>query len=163
MKENSNLSFDLAMINPVLVFGPVEQPVKDMSRLNESGAEVWRYMDGSNKEVEPTGFPIFCDVRDVAEAHLRAYEIPEAGGERFIISADNFFWEELVHVLATIPGLEKKVPTVPDKSKWERPDTYKICTDKSKDVLGLKYRSFEETIRDTATSLLRKEKEIETN
>ena len=120
-------------------------------------------MNGSNKEVEPTSFPIFCEVRDVAEAHLRAYKIPEAGGERFIISADNFFWEELVHVLATIPGLEEKVPTVADKSKWERPDTYKICTDKSKDVLGLKYCSFEETIRDTATSLLRKEKEIETN
>ena len=65
MKENSNLSFDLAMINPVLVFGPVEQPVKDMSRLNESAAEVWRYMNGSNKEVEPTSFPIFCDVRDI--------------------------------------------------------------------------------------------------
>ena len=32
----------------------------------------------------------YVDVRDIGEAHARALEVDEAGGERFIISAGTF-------------------------------------------------------------------------
>ena len=55
------------MINPVYVFGVVEQPVKDMKRLNQSTGDIYRYGSNVGKEVDPTGFPIFVDVVDCAE------------------------------------------------------------------------------------------------
>ena len=34
------------------------------------------------------------DVRDLAEAHVRALEIPEAGNERVIVSAGPYVWQD---------------------------------------------------------------------
>lgn len=34
----------------------------------------------------------WVDARDIAQAHIKAIEVPEAGGDRFIISAGNFVW-----------------------------------------------------------------------
>ena len=76
--------------------------------------------------------------------HLRAYEIPEAGGQRFLFTSDNFCWEETVYLLQAIPGLEDKVPNVPDKSEYKRPDMYKVSNEKAKTVLGIKFKGLEQ-------------------
>lgn len=163
MKDNSNVGFDLVMINPVYILGKVDQSIKGMDRLNQSAADLYRYMDGSHvgKAVDPAGFPIFVDVVDCAEGHLRAYEIPEAGGKRFLFTSDNFCWEETVHVLQSIPGLAGKLPKVPDKSEYVRPDMYKVSNDKAKTVLGMEFKGLEQTITQMAMSLLEKEKMFE--
>ena len=38
----------------------------------------------------------FCwiDVRDLGEAHVRALETEAAGGERIIVSAGHFLWQD---------------------------------------------------------------------
>jgi nucleoside-diphosphate-sugar epimerase len=36
----------------------------------------------------------WVDVRDVAAAHIKALETPEAGGERILLSAGSFVWED---------------------------------------------------------------------
>lgn len=36
----------------------------------------------------------FVDVRDVARAHVRALEVGKAGGERVIVSAGEFIWQD---------------------------------------------------------------------
>ena len=36
----------------------------------------------------------WIDVRDLAEGHARALEIPEAGGERFILSSGLWIWQD---------------------------------------------------------------------
>jgi nucleoside-diphosphate-sugar epimerase len=36
------------------------------------------------------------DVRDLAVAHVLAYEKPEAGGQRYIIAKDNYDWQEVL-------------------------------------------------------------------
>lgn len=41
-------------------------------------------------ELPPTGTFIWVDVRDLALAHVRAAELPEAGGKRFFITAGHF-------------------------------------------------------------------------
>ena len=34
----------------------------------------------------------WCDVRDVAEAQLKALQIPEAAGQRFLLAREPFNW-----------------------------------------------------------------------
>ena len=36
----------------------------------------------------------WVDVRDVSYAHVRAIEVPEAGGNRFITSSEGFIWQD---------------------------------------------------------------------
>lgn len=36
----------------------------------------------------------WVDVRDVGEGHVRALEVPEAGGQRFILSGGAFIWQD---------------------------------------------------------------------
>ncbi|QRW06157.1 3-beta hydroxysteroid dehydrogenase/isomerase family protein [Ceratobasidium sp. AG-Ba] len=91
----------------------------------------------------------FGDVRDVALAHVRALEVPEAGGQRFITALEPHTWQDALDVLPPSyprgePGAGKSVTHIVfDSSKAER-------------VLGIKFRSFEETVKDTERDLRRR-------
>ena len=77
---------ELAVVNPVAVFGPVLGPDYATSILL-----VQKMMDGALP-----GVPRMClgvvDVRDVADLHLRAMTNPAAKGERFLAVAGDFMW-----------------------------------------------------------------------
>lgn len=79
-------ALELAVVNPVGVFGPVLGPDYSTSILL-----VQRLMDGA-----VPGCPQMCfgvvDVRDVADLHLRAMTDPAAAGERFLAVAGDFMW-----------------------------------------------------------------------
>ena len=57
-----------------------------------------------------------------------------------------FVGRKHVYLLQAIPGLEDKVPNVPDKSeyKYKRPDMYKVSNEKAKTVLGIKFKGLEQ-------------------
>ena len=84
--EREGAGLELAVVNPVGVFGPVLGPDYATSILL-----VQRMMDGALP-----GLPRMCfgvvDVRDVADLHLRAMTNPAAKGERFLAVAGDFMW-----------------------------------------------------------------------
>jgi nucleoside-diphosphate-sugar epimerase len=98
---------ELAVINPVFVFGPVLGPDTSPSILL-----VRRLMDGSLP-----GCPDLTlgavDVRDVADLHLRCMTDPAARGERFLaVSGDFVSMREIARMLKEGLGdLARKVPT----------------------------------------------------
>jgi hypothetical protein len=47
-----------------MVYGPADQHVEDATKLNTSSADIYRLIDGSEKEVPDTSFWAFADVRD---------------------------------------------------------------------------------------------------
>lgn len=106
------------------------------------------------EKIAPTGVFLYVDVRDVALAHVRAIEVPEAGGHRFFVTAGFFSNKQIVDVVReTHPELESELP--PKDSPSDFPENiYGIDNKKSLEVLGLKYRPFKETVSDTITSLL---------
>ncbi|OAY74135.1 Cinnamoyl-CoA reductase 1 [Ananas comosus] len=65
---------ELAVVNPVLVLGPLLQP-----GINASTAHVLKYLDGSARTFA-NAVQAYVHVRDVADAHLRVYESPAASG-----------------------------------------------------------------------------------
>ena len=84
--DREGAGLELAVVNPVGVFGPVLGPDYATSILL-----VQRMMDGALP-----GLPRMCfgvvDVRDVADLHLRAMTNPAAKGERFLAVAGDFMW-----------------------------------------------------------------------
>jgi nucleoside-diphosphate-sugar epimerase len=103
----------------------------------------------------PTGYVyIWVDVRDVALAHVRAIEVPEAGGQRFFVTAGHFANYDLVNLVRELhPELEAKLP--PKEASSDLPsDIYGYDNKKSVKVLGIKYRSLKESVADTVKSLL---------
>ena len=69
-------NFSLATICPPMVYGPAIQPIESLNHLNESTADIYRFMNGSADKVQLNGFWAYVDLRDVALEHVRAYEHP---------------------------------------------------------------------------------------
>jgi dihydroflavonol-4-reductase len=158
---------ELAVVNPVGVFGPVLGPDYATSILL-----VQRMMDGALP-----GLPRMCfgvvDVRDVADLHLRAMTDPAAKGERFLAVAGDFMWiVEIAKVLkARLGDAAKRVPTrqlpnwlvklaalkdpavkqiIPELGKWKN-----ATSEKAQRVLGWSPRSREDSVVATAESMIR--------
>ncbi len=158
---------ELAVINPVAVFGPLLG-----ADYSTSIMLVKRLMDGS-----VPGFPRLClgvvDVRDVADLHLRAMTDAAANGQRFLAVAGNFMMaRDLAQMLRARMGeAGRRVPTreIPDwvlrlsgvfdsAVKQVLPDLGKrknATSAKARRVLGWAPRSNEDAIIATAESLVR--------
>ena len=105
--ERDGAGLELAVVNPVGVFGPVLG--QDFST---SIQLVKRLLDGAMPGIPRVGFGI-VDVRDVADLHVRAMKDPGAAGERFLAVAGAFMpVSEIAAVLRERMGEDaKKVPT----------------------------------------------------
>lgn len=157
---------ELAVVNPVAVFGPLLG--KDFA---SSILVVQRMMDGSMP-----GYPRLVlggvDVRDVADLHLRAMTHPAAKGQRFLATAGDFVsLGEIAQILRERMGsAAKKVPkrALPD---WIvkvlavfTPEVKQILPElgrrknatsaKAQSVLGWKARPVDEALVATAQSLV---------
>lgn len=89
----------LTAINPSLVLGP---PLD--AHYGTSLRLVERMMKAADPAVPPVAFGV-VDVRDVAEAHVRALERPETAGGRFLLAADTLWFGDMAAALrAAFPG-----------------------------------------------------------
>jgi nucleoside-diphosphate-sugar epimerase len=100
---------ELAVVNPVGVFGPVLGPDYSTSILLIS-----RLLDGSLPGCPDLSFGA-VDVRDVADLHLKCMTDPAARGERFLaIGGDFVSVRQIAQMLKDGVGeLARKVPTRP--------------------------------------------------
>ena len=164
-KEGGGL--ELAVVNPVGVFGPVLGADYATSILI-----VQKMMDGAMPGV-PRLVIGGVDVRDVADLHLRAMVHPAAKGERFLAVAGDFVsLAEMGRMLKRRLGaVAKRVPTreLPDwlvrLASLKDPAVKQILpelgkqknatSEKAQRVLGWKPRSVEDSVVATAESLLR--------
>jgi len=158
---------ELAVVNPVGVFGPVLGADYATSILL-----VQRMMDGAMPGCPRLQFGV-VDVRDVAGLHLLAMTHPAAGGERFLALAGDFMaLVDIAKVLKDRMGASaRRVPTrqLPDwmvrlaalrdpAVKQILPELGKAknaTNEKARRVLGWTPRSNEEAIVATAESLVR--------
>jgi nucleoside-diphosphate-sugar epimerase len=106
--------------------------------------------------LQPTA-PVFTfvDVRDVADAHVAAMQLPEAGGKRFYVVGEHFSNKRVADVIRNeFPELADRLPPQ-EKTIDDLPENvYGFDVSRSKEVLGLKYRSLEESVKDTVRSIL---------
>jgi dihydroflavonol-4-reductase len=157
---------ELAVVNPVGVFGPVLG-----SDYSPSLGLVQRMLAGDLPAL-PKFAMGYVDVRDVADLHLRAMTDPAAAGERFLAIAGHSLWvREIAAILRERLGdRASKVPTrelpvwtaqvlarVNPGLRILRPQlgkNFDATSEKAQRVLGWSPRPIEDTIVDTAESLL---------
>lgn len=147
-------NFDLATINPPFVFGPVVHYLNSLDEVNTSNERLRNLIQGKFKDgLPPTGTYLWVDVRDVARAHVAAIEVPRAGGNRFFVTAGHFANADLVEIIKKrFPNLADKLPA---QITTDLPaDVYGYDNSRSKDILGLQYRTLEDSVVDTVNSLL---------
>lgn len=152
-KEKPN--FTLSTMNPPLVLGPVVHYFNDLSSINTSNELARDLISGKFKDgIPPTRVVLWVDVRDLALAHVRAIERGDAAGKRFFIVAGRFRNSDVVDVVKkNFPQLKDKLPTEYERLPEEFP--YDVDNSRSKEILGLEYRNFEQCITDLVDSLLK--------
>ena len=151
--EKEKPNFQISTLNPPLVFGPIVNYLNSLDAVNTSNQRFRDMMQGKMKDgLTPTGTFIWTDVRDLAEAHVKAIEVPEAAGKRFLITAGNFSNKDLADTIKeAFPDLADELPADP---KSDLPaDVYGYDNSRSKEILGLKYRPLKQCTIDTVKSL----------
>lgn len=156
--EKEKPSFDLVCINPSLVFGPQPRYLANLEELNTSNHRIREIVLGHNREeLNPTGkMHLWVDVRDVAQAHIRAMELPEASGQRFMIVSGTFSNKQIADIIRELyPELHDKLP--PANSPDDFPeDYYSFDASKSKRVLGIEYKDLRTCVKDAVDAMLQK-------
>ena len=155
----------LAVVNPGAIIGPT---------LNDDTSyslqAIQRLLDGG-PGVPKLGFS-FVDVRDVADLEIRAMTSPEAGGKRFV-AADKFLWmADAGQILRDRLGERaEKVPnrTVPNivvrgLALFDKDirsvlgglgKRTELSSERARKTLGWSPRPIEDSVTDTAESLIR--------
>jgi nucleoside-diphosphate-sugar epimerase len=105
--EKEGGSLELAVINPVAIFGPSLGPGKSPSL-----GLLKMILSGSAKAI-PNIVLNVVDIRDVADLHIRAMTNPNANGQRFIASADGEISLPQIAILLKnkMPAISAKVST----------------------------------------------------
>lgn len=154
--EKEKPNFTLSTINPPLVLGPIVHYLNNLDALNTSNQSIRNFITGQNKkEIPPANVYLWVDVRDVALAHVKAIELPEAAGKRFFVTAGYFSGREVCEIIRkNFPDLEKELPPKDAKGgDYPEGDLYKYDNSRTKEVLGIKFRGLEESVVDTVKSL----------
>jgi nucleoside-diphosphate-sugar epimerase len=153
--EKEKPNFTLATMCPPLVLGPIVHYLNSLDSLNTSNQRIRDIVQGKAKdEIPETGTFLWVDVRDLALAHVLAAEKEEAASKRFFIVTGYFSNKEIAQIVAKdYPQYKDGLPTK-DTPGGDYPEggVYKFNNTRSKEVLGLTYRSLDDSIKDTVKS-----------
>uniref|UniRef100_A0A6N2L6G2 NAD-dependent epimerase/dehydratase domain-containing protein n=1 Tax=Salix viminalis TaxID=40686 RepID=A0A6N2L6G2_SALVM len=129
-KENAT---DLVIMNPSFVIGPLLQPT-----LNLSVEMILNLVNGA--ETYPNAYYRCIDVRDVANAHIQAFEIPSASG-RYGLTANVTAFSEVLKII------HENYPTLrlPEKSEESTYKPYQVSKEKAK-TLGISFTPLDLTL-----------------
>ena len=152
--EQEKPNFKLTTMTPPAVFGPVIYFFGSLESINTSNQTIRDLVQGKLKDgLAPSPIYLWVDVRDLALAHVRAIERPEAVGKRVFVVAGFYRNAEIADALKkNLPQLVEKLPVGYEALPREFP--YGFDNSLSKAVLGIQYRSLEESVSDSARAIL---------
>jgi nucleoside-diphosphate-sugar epimerase len=152
---------ELVAINPGMILGPVQRAATGTS-VDAVRMMLARQAPG----VPPIGFAM-VDVRDLATAHRLAMELPQAAGNRYICAGEEVSLPHIAQLLATryrVPTRTVPAPLLRLAARFDgtaqRATRYlgrheQVSAAKARHDLGWTMRPLEQTVLDTAESLVR--------
>ncbi|MBA0774328.1 hypothetical protein Gotri_009545 [Gossypium trilobum] len=136
---------DMVVVNPAMVIGPLLQPT-----LNTSAAAVLSLIKGA--QTFPNATFGWVNVKDVANAHIQAFEIPSASGRYCLV-------ERVAHCSEVVKMLSELYPSfqLPEKCADDKPyvPTYQVSKEKAK-TLGIEFTPLDVSLKETVESLKEK-------
>ena len=158
--------FDLVVLCPDIVIGPMIQPVPGPQSVNATNSfAVYSFFNGTNKDIGAVRFPFYhyVDVRDVARAHVLALTASKASNKRVILVSGLITPQLVVDIVRMyFPELRdrmsegspgKALPEGIDPTGWDVTRSYEIFGE------GWSYRQLEESVVDTVRDILAHEKQ----
>ncbi|KAL7202512.1 hypothetical protein ACSBR1_034061 [Camellia fascicularis] len=138
-KFTKEKGIDMVTINPAMVIGPLLQPT-----LNTSAAAILNLINGS--QTFPNSTFGWVNVKDVANAHIQAFEIPSANGRYCLV-------ESVAHYSEVVKILQELFPAfqLPEKYKPFMP-TFQVFKERTKS-LGIEFIPHKQSIKETVESL----------
>lgn len=108
-EKAQHVPFDLVSLCPAMVFGPyvgARAVPESSAALGESVKIIWDVITaGADADVPPTKGPVWVDIVDVAEAHIKALETEAAGGQRYLLAAGTYCNQEIADTVRDL-GLD---------------------------------------------------------
>ncbi|THH29014.1 hypothetical protein EUX98_g5170 [Antrodiella citrinella] len=128
-RNKKDIKFDFISLNPGLILGEGLQEVDDPQKLNTSLKII-----------------TWTDVHDLVDALIGVLTTPKAGGERFLVSGEQFAWQDWINIVRTFDS------TVPEgQANWRREDTkFNVSFDTSKveQMLNVRYRTWRDSAKE---------------
>ncbi|RJO78341.1 aldehyde reductase [Nocardia panacis] len=153
--------FELAVVNPGMVLGPLQT-----ANPSTSHEPILRLLSRSVPGSPRVGWAT-VDVRDLARAHRLALETPSAAGNRYICAGEHVWMSDLARLLATeyprIPTRELPSWLVRTLARFDKGIRLTVAMldrvehlspARARRDLGWTARPLENTVHDTAASLL---------
>jgi nucleoside-diphosphate-sugar epimerase len=145
-KFSKDNGFEIVTVNPAMVIGPLLQP-----SLNTSAEAILKLINGSSSTYPNFSFG-WINVKDVALAHILAYEVPSANGRYCMV-------ERVAHYSELVQIIREMYPNIPlpDKCADDKPSVpiYQVSKEKIKS-LGLELTPLHTSIKETIESLKEK-------
>lgn len=156
--NKGKVSFDVTTLCPPWVFGPPIHEIPDITAVDPSWKQLARLLvtgrfkpassaPGTTLLDAPLYGHGWVDVRDVAEAHVKALEASAAGNQRILVVAESFVWNDFLATGAELGGqchdFKFAKPAVGEATRnvvW--------ILQKERDILGLRFRAKDATITD---------------
>lgn len=152
--KKNQVSFKISFINPSFVFGPQAFPISNDKKILNTSSEIINKLLKltPNSEIPPTKGG-WIDVRDVAKAHVLAFEIPLAENKRLLLNAGRFSAISLIKLIhKQFPNLS--LPEINNDLNDGIDTLAKIDDSKTRKILNFDYYTLEESIHDTVSQIL---------
>lgn len=156
-------AFDLISLCPAMVFGPfLDTPFslpQSLEDLNTSNKLVWDVVSaGEQTTVPPTKGPVWVDVRDVAEAHVRALTNPSLGGRRMLLAEGVYCSQEIADVAREVARKHSHRIPLGNPGMREADTHFGVDSSVEASDLGINWRNLSETLSDLLPQLYRIER-----
>ncbi|CAK7902490.1 putative NADPH-dependent methylglyoxal reductase Grp2p [[Candida] anglica] len=154
--ETKKPNFTLTTVNPIYVFGPqaFNSEVKDT--LNTSAEVINNIIKLREGDEVPQLASSYIDVRDVAAAHIVAFENKEAASKRLLLSSGKFSSQGILDILnENFPTLKGKFPVGTPTTKEEVNDS--SCTfdnEVTRKILNFEFIDFKKCVVDSVEQVL---------
>ncbi|TFK79444.1 NAD(P)-binding protein [Polyporus arcularius HHB13444] len=146
--EEHKPSWDIAVLNVGWVYGPtVNDPASPAALPSTAGLFFQQFFTVRDEAYSYPAAQNYIDVRDLAQADIKALEVEAAGGERIIVASQWGTWQHWLNAAAELNLLPKLDKWDPKRSEG-RPARV-ASNEKAKRILGITFRTIPETLRDT--------------
>lgn len=166
--EKEKPNFTGTTINPPLIYGPLIQHVEKVENINTSSKLVYDLLH--EKVEDPKTYSernfLWVDVRDVAIAHVTPLSKPaEYAGKRLLVTPGYIADQDILDLAnKEFPALKGKIPTGnPGTGSRNADKTAKLDNSRTNKLLGIKYISFEKSLKETIDSLLELDEKLGTS